>query len=315
MDKSDYDGKGDILLFRVDRTETDTMTELATTNPADPPWLTIRRGTLAAADNGGLFVSPGYGRHPRRCIDSFEIILMREGQMTIAEDDRVFELAQHDALVLLAGRQHQGLSDYDRRTSFYWVHFRLRPKQHAIAATDQSADTNISIPQLSRPGRPERLVELFRRFLHDQEQGFASPVEADLLVTSMLAELAFHHRAEPHGAKAEALAGQVRSFIDGAFCRPDLSPGLVAAELDLNADYLGRVFKRVAGQTLGQYINARRLREARRLLQESDLTVNQVARAAGFADPGYFRRIFRRHFGAKPGDLRRLYFRVHVNVR
>jgi AraC-like DNA-binding protein len=89
----------------------------------------------------------------------------------------------------------------------------------------------------------------------------------------------------------------------------------VANRLEVNADYLGRVFKNVTRTNIGQFLIDRRLREARKLLQESDLNVNQIAQAAGFADPGYFRRLFRKHFDMKPADFRKLYFRVHINVR
>jgi AraC-like DNA-binding protein len=42
--------------------------------------------------------------------------------------------------------------------------------------------------------------------------------------------------------------------------------------------------------------------------------VDEVARRCGFEDPGYFRRIFRRHEQMSPRAYRHLYGRVHVNA-
>jgi AraC-like DNA-binding protein len=283
-------------------------------------YLKIREGILPRASNGGLFVSPGYGRHGCRTIDSFEIILMRSGQLRMAEADREFTLEANDVLLLFPGFEHKGLSEYDEETSFYWVHFYLPTKKGCQIITERKMKLVIvkgflNVPQFSHPGRPERLIDLFRQFLHSQEEGFACPLEADLLVTQMLVELAFYAKRSADGPSAQRLTELVKKLIDTRFHRPELGPGMIADELDVNCDYLGRVFKKTAGENIGACIIHRRLREARKLLQESQLNVNQIALKVGFNDPGYFRRLFRRHFDIKPGDLRRLYYRVHVNVR
>ena len=68
------------------------------------------------------------------------------------------------------------------------------------------------------------------------------------------------------------------------------------------------------GQNLGSYLTQRRLRQARRLLQETQLTVNEIAHAVGFAEPGYFRRVFKRQFDMTATHFRRMHFRAHINV-
>jgi len=275
----------------------------------------IRDGRLVRVENGGLFLSPGYGRHPTRRLGSFEIILMRSGQMALGEGKRRFVLEPHDALLLLAGRSHRGLSDYDDQTSFYWVHFRLPKKWIHLGPAPKRRTSWLGIPRRSHPARPERLVDLFCQFLHCQEQGFIRPMEADLLVTQMLVELSFTGTRGGGTLAERRMAERVKKIVDAEFHDPQLSPGQVARTLDVNPDYMGRLFKRASGRTLGRYIIQRRLREARKLLLESELNVNQVAQAAGFSDSGYFRRRFHREFDLKPSDLKRLYFRTHVNVR
>jgi AraC-like DNA-binding protein len=277
--------------------------------------LMIREGRLPKAENGGLFISPGSGRHGLRRLESFEIIMLRSGSMGMAEESRSFLLKPSDVLVLLAGNEHRGLTDYDRKTSFYWVHFRLPKGRFRVAPRPRRQKGFIGVPQFSHPARPERLVDLFCQFLHAQGQGFALPMEADLLVAQMLVELAFYGKRTGEQGASERLMERVKKIVDTDYHRSDLCPGRVAQALDVNPDYLGRMFKLACGQTIGGYLNQRRLREARKLLQESELNVNQVALAVGFNDPGYFRRVFRRRFDIKPGDLRRLYFRTHVNIR
>jgi len=47
-----------------------------------------------------------------------------------------------------------------------------------------------------------------------------------------------------------------------------------------------------------------RLERARYLLDDSDLSIKQIAHACGFADPNYFSRIFRQRHGQSPGAYR-----------
>jgi len=277
--------------------------------------LVLREGQLPEALNGGLFISPGYGRHPRRTIDNIEIIFIRSGRLTMWEEKSFFSLKKYDTLLLFSGREHFSPSDYDKNTQFYWIHFRLDSNQYLLSEEDASKAGFINVPQHTEPGRPERLIDLYRQFLHGQQEGFCCGMEADLLVAQMLVELAFHGRTTDEDRSAHRLAEQVKKIISAEYHDPSLCPGEIACRLDVNPDYLGRVFKKVTKTSIGQFLIERRLREARQLLQESNLNVKQIALATGFHDPGYFRRLFRRHFDMCPANLRKLYFRVHINVR
>jgi AraC-like DNA-binding protein len=50
------------------------------------------------------------------------------------------------------------------------------------------------------------------------------------------------------------------------------------------------------------------------MLIESDHNVEEISRACGFKDVGYFRRLFKRHEGMTPLAFRRLYAQMHVNT-
>ena len=49
----------------------------------------------------------------------------------------------------------------------------------------------------------------------------------------------------------------------------------------------------------------RRLYEARRLLQDTKIPVQEIARNLGFSTPGYFSRAFSQHIGQPPSSYRK----------
>lgn len=68
---------------------------------------------------------------------------------------------------------------------------------------------------------------------------------------------------------------------------------------------LVRVFRRATGQTPLHYLIQLRVRQAVRLLEDSDLNITQIAYRTGFADGNYFSRQFRKCTGVTPSRYRK----------
>jgi AraC-like DNA-binding protein len=253
--------------------------------------------------NGGLFVSAGRGTHPDRVLDSYELIFVHKGTLSLWEQDRRFDLLAGHALLLWPGRRHRGAEPYAKSLSFYWVHFQLIGRR---------TRSGLTVPQHARVARVDCLTELFHRFLDDQEAGRLNPLDAALLVLLMLCEVA-RTPASDMGQGA-VLAGRAEAYIASHLTEP-LSTGRIARALRVNPDYLNRAFRRVHRTTITEHIHRRRLHDAELLLREGTDSILEVATACGFANVGHFRRVFQRHHGVSPAAYRRLYARTHVNVR
>jgi len=57
------------------------------------------------------------------------------------------------------------------------------------------------------------------------------------------------------------------------------------------------------GRAPHQYLLALRLERARRLLENTEASLSDIAQRAGFADQAHFTRLFKRAFGTTPGAL------------
>lgn len=78
----------------------------------------------------------------------------------------------------------------------------------------------------------------------------------------------------------------------------------VAAYCNCNEKYLSRRFKRECGMTLLEYIHSVKMKEAERLLLETDTLLSEVAEMLGFSNEYYFNSFFKRHCGMTPGAYR-----------
>lgn len=77
-----------------------------------------------------------------------------------------------------------------------------------------------------------------------------------------------------------------------------------ARSMGLSRDRLTSEVQRATGLSPQEYLHAGLMREARDLLENSNLKVAEIAYRLGFHDPAYFNRFFRRLGGQPPGRSR-----------
>lgn len=87
-------------------------------------------------------------------------------------------------------------------------------------------------------------------------------------------------------------------------CPLPISIGDAVSICALNRNKIHYGFKEVYGMSLQRYCNELRMRKAADLLRTSELTVAEIAEAAGFSEPTNFTAAFRQHFGQLPSKLR-----------
>lgn len=78
-----------------------------------------------------------------------------------------------------------------------------------------------------------------------------------------------------------------------------------AARLHVTPTHLSRVMRKATGRPASAMIEDRIIREARRNLAYSNLSVSEIAYALGYNDPAYFSRVFARATGHSPRAFRR----------
>lgn len=79
----------------------------------------------------------------------------------------------------------------------------------------------------------------------------------------------------------------------------------VAARFYLSPYYLSRLFRRVTGQSIVDYLNNRRIEAGQKLLEQTELSISDVAEQIGFASAAHFRRVFRETMGLSPMQYRK----------
>ncbi len=81
----------------------------------------------------------------------------------------------------------------------------------------------------------------------------------------------------------------------------------VADHLDISYSYLSKIFRIKAGITLRDYLNNVRIENSKKYLEETFLTLNEIAEKVGYNNVQSYQRFFKKYMNITPGDYRKLH--------
>ena len=92
-----------------------------------------------------------------------------------------------------------------------------------------------------------------------------------------------------------------RLFVaEKIYLNPRLRLSDIARQIGTNRTYLSQYFNQEMKTTFFDYVNDLRIDHARRLLAETDLTMERIAEQSGFCSKSTFYRAFKKRFGSTP---------------
>ncbi len=89
----------------------------------------------------------------------------------------------------------------------------------------------------------------------------------------------------------------------------------LCAAIHINKYYFCKIFKKITGATLTEYVNFRRLLQAEVMLLRTSKSVAQIACECGFASNQYFTKVFKENYVLSPIAYRKHYARITTNTK
>jgi len=96
----------------------------------------------------------------------------------------------------------------------------------------------------------------------------------------------------------------LHAWIADNLGNPNLSVDTLAEQAGMSLRNFARIYKQKSGRTPAKAVEIFRLEAAKRLLEESDRNIDQIARHCGFGDEERMRITFHRNLGIGPRAYR-----------
>lgn len=98
---------------------------------------------------------------------------------------------------------------------------------------------------------------------------------------------------------------RARESIEAEGLNKGFSCASLAQKLSMSDAHFRRLFSCLHGVTPSQYLTIVRMRKARELLMQSELSISEIAESIGYRSVYYFCRAFKRETGYTPTDYRK----------
>ena len=85
----------------------------------------------------------------------------------------------------------------------------------------------------------------------------------------------------------------------------DISLSAAAEKAGLSPAYFSTVFKEKTGHSFVDYVSEYRINEAKRLLLETEDTLNEIAVQVGYYNANSLTKVFKKYTGVTPGQFRK----------
>lgn len=260
----------------------------------------VRKSVMLKTDNNyfayeniGEFHSDDEWIHPIRVIDSYELIFVLSGTVYLFEEDEKYELHTNECILLEKGKQHGGYRVSNGLTSFYWLHF------HTDCAMPFKTFVDADFYDLKY---------LLKKLLHMSRTPVYNTDALDAASFLIFNELQNLTSFKSGNSFANKVAEYIRMKIN-----KNVSVLSVAKHFGYSPDYISKLFKKIFGVGMKEYISAERMKYAKDLLLTTDLSVKEISAQTGFVNENHFIKFFNYHEGKSPSQFRNMYFNIKMN--
>ncbi|MBD2869809.1 response regulator transcription factor [Paenibacillus arenilitoris] len=193
-----------------------------------------------------------------------------------------------------------------------WAFVRDELQAYFSQLADSRLDTHLSksyvIPlyvSIVRQGSPEEINDYLQKIASfDQFQTLRA---IEQFITDNAEQICLNNY-RLLTRKHSSIILKMQQVVEEQLGNPDLSLGWVATEiLYMNADYLGKLFKKETGDKFSNYVVKLRIEKAMEEIEKTgDVKVFELAEQLGFGDnPQYFSQVFKKYTGFTPSEYKR----------
>ncbi len=237
------------------------------------------------------------------CWPHHDLIIVTHGAVLFSFGKRSLKVEAGDACLIPPNNRFRGLAGRDGAT--IWVqHFRLEtPKSYPNLS-------NLHRKQAARlPGvaRGEWMQGLMHRAsqLQSGPKTTTSRRITRLLLTVMFEEFELFLTRDT--ATSNHAYDRVHKTMEWAALQGSPFPTIakMARHAGWSLNHFRQTFQAATGRPVGTFLRAQNMKEAERLLRETDHPTKEIARNVGYSDVISFHHAFRRHFKTTPAQYRK----------
>lgn len=233
-------------------------------------------------------------KHPDRILKEHDLLYVREGSWSVAQDDVNYPLKAGDIILLQSGHHHFGQAECEGIVKTSYIHFNTC--RHDSIGTQAAATENVyAFPMVIHCAGNPMVERYFNRVIYSfWDDDYYQKEKASLYLELLLCELS------STVARKQSLADEIKMHIKRTPAR-FISAEEFARMYNCSVRTISAKFKESTGLGLHAWQMQLKCRMADELMQyEPTITLKEVAATYGFYDEYHFGKCFKKIMGRSP---------------
>lgn len=241
-----------------------------------------------------------YKMHTAHFHNKHELYILEKGRTKYFVDNEIYLLSPGDMLFVEKGAFHQTDNydgdSYERILLVFDDEFAGREYSNYIEELKRNRFVKIPADKLYK------FKEIIAKIEHENRHKSKDYLELQrLYLRELLLFISRYRTIEEKSSLNDSyrLIEDCAGFISRNFST-DLSLDMLAKKYSLSKSYFSKLFKKVTGVGLSEYINISRISAAEKLLLSGEKNITEIALKCGFNDSNYFATVFKKIKGVAP---------------
>lgn len=248
--------------------------------------------------------------HMHQC---YEVYYLFSGERGYFIKDRTYTIREGDLILINSNEVHKslevGVPNHDRVVMYYEdIFFKRYYPDEAAFLLSPFQESRVLRLNMKERFHIEELYRSFFKELLEKEPGYELRLRhlaAELLILSNRIAKNKQDIVEKTSPTQRKIK-EVVQYINDSYKKP-IRLDDAAKQFYVSPSHLSRIFKESTGFTFTDYINLVRIREAQRLLRETDWSITKISEETGFDNFSHFGKIFKKISNMPPREYRRHY--------
>ena len=241
------------------------------------------------------------------------LVVFTKGSGTHTVDFNTYTILPGSVFVLQPGQMHHWNLSHDidgyilfHSKEFYNIHFR-----HKQVNDYPFYFSTYNTPKLCLNEKQTHVItSFFEMILAEYTSHELFREHAVLSLLDLIYIELSRHYITPTQLQIKRSHAVLRNFeeILEQFYKNEKKPSFYASKLNITLKHLNRICKETLQKTATIVITDRIILEAKRLLLNPELSVNEIANRLGFEDYSYFSRLFKQKTNETPSSFRKVIY-------
>lgn len=243
-----------------------------------------------------------------KSVDGFSAIIMLSGEATILLNTKSYTI-RPNTLVFLAPNSIIRTEHSTANAAGYFLAFSksfLNKIQMGLSTSQpifmHFRKSPVLKIQENEVSEILAIFQLMKRLLAGKVEQFRTEVVHTLFKTAfyLIADISNREKdSRPKQGRCEVIFDEFMELLE-QHCRSERNVSFYAEQLNITPKYFSSAIKEVSGKTAARWIDEAVILEAKRMLQYSEMSVQEIANALNFSTQSFFGKYFKQHTGISP---------------